>query len=811
MPLSSSKHGDKHPPIRSVLTVMCLLMVTAWINVQRRSHLRQALSRRFHLLQSSSASLKLSKNAYVYHRLLRVSTTTLIPSCFAWTPISLSHNVWRFGSRNDLDLRHVRWQSQPFISPTGKRINGKKSYSKRYLSSPRSSKHADDSELIVDYINFWTVTTIPFSDYADHVEIGNYVGGGLVSDDSPKDQNFTPASSLTVVNAIDYVIQRQQQKHEEVSGEWLTPLQLLYLGAVWYLPADEYHEQRAQHREDLLRECIGRKSTRSNNNRGVKPRRLEVHHATDLELRTGDYLRIHHTPRRFPTVHEYLWNGCTQEGQKANGSQFMEASDRSDTERRYGSSRGIIVFEDEAKGFLVINKPPMVPVHSTVDNAIENVVYQIQHATSISATTEQQSQATSPSTSLLSSLSKADADNLPAFTSSRDYVSTTHRMDVNTSGLLIVATTKPFAAYFAKLLRYKTEQEVRTNRIGEVQSQHSPILASNSAESAASGIFKCYKCLVCVLEPSSPSTNHANANNTYVRKEHERRNNAWSIEQSIQELHSCVTENSVIRHYLEASPRSPKRFEPSIPLSTKETGASSKNGTKAIDWLECLLQIRRVGSVYPVIPPTQAVMNEDYITSSDDCRISDSSTIGVASQKQQDLLRSLWPSQSVCRPPPNLRAVVELEIHLITGRTHQIRGQLACMGYPIVGDEQYGGAIPVVPNGVNGASTCNMMSLSNIELSSTSDSPLPQLLALQCCELGFWDPDFRSNMTENHEDVKDLSSGQQDSRRHRRKKQKKSSNQTVSADDVGVLSSRWNQFRLESSAWWTPFLNKYRS
>jgi len=30
-------------------------------------------------------------------------------------------------------------------------------------------------------------------------------------------------------------------------------------------------------------------------------------------------------------------------------------------------------------------------------------------------------------------------------------------------------------------------------------------------------------------------------------------------------------------------------------------------------------------------------------------------------------------------------------VNLITGRTHQIRGQLSQLGFPIVGDDQYGG------------------------------------------------------------------------------------------------------------------------
>ena len=33
-----------------------------------------------------------------------------------------------------------------------------------------------------------------------------------------------------------------------------------------------------------------------------------------------------------------------------------------------------------------------------------------------------------------------------------------------------------------------------------------------------------------------------------------------------------------------------------------------------------------------------------------------------------------------------------LEVHLITGRSHQIRGHLAAIGHPIIGDSKYGKA-----------------------------------------------------------------------------------------------------------------------
>jgi Janus/Ocnus family (Ocnus) len=102
---------------------------------------------------------------------------------------------------------------------------------------------------------------------------------------------------------------------------------------------------------------------------------------------------------------------------------------------------------------------------------------------------------------------------------------------------------------------------------------------------------------------------------------------------------------------------------------------------------------------------------------------------------------------------------VELEVELLTGRTHQIRGQLSEAGFPIVGDAQYGGALSV---------DARMLD---------RDSSGDDKLALQCCQLDFVDPDIVQKQD-----------GTVDMKR----------------------SNRWNRFRLDD-AWWTSHLRKYQS
>ena len=175
-------------------------------------------------------------------------------------------------------------------------------------------------------------------------------------------------------------------------------------------------------------------------------------------------------------------------------------------------------------------------------------------------------------------------------------------------------------------------------------------------------------------------------------------------------------QNTSIRHYLEPSVRAPKNF-----------AATPENDT----WAECLLRLTNVSQVFPL----------------------------VGSVAAKELALSLWSDNDLI--PLNCLAVVEVEVELLTGRTHQIRGQLSAEGFPLVGDAQYGGAIPY-------------QCVKDGELKSThyihSDD-----LALHCSQLEFLDP----NVVMKDDGTEAL-----------------------------VPSDRWNIFRLEG-CWWRPLLEKY--
>jgi hypothetical protein len=169
-----------------------------------------------------------------------------------------------------------------------------------------------------------------------------------------------------------------------------------------------------------------------------------------------------------------------------------------------------------------------------------------------------------------------------------------------------------------------------------------------------------------------------------------------------------------MRHYLEPSIRAPKRFLPEQPPAKDDDDDETQSA-----WLECLLRVSDVGPL---------------------CAL-------VGNNAGQTLARSLWELEDI---PTNCVAVVQVTVELLTGRTHQIRGQLSASGYPLVGDAQYGGSKP-------------------------SDVYDAGRLALQCCGLEFLDPDVAIKMN---------------------------------GETTMNRSNRRNKFQLEQ-AWWTPMTRAY--
>jgi 23S rRNA-/tRNA-specific pseudouridylate synthase len=502
-----------------------------------------------------------------------------------------------------------------------------------------------------------------------------------------------------------------------------TPLELLQLGAVWYLSADEYHhncdaeeQQRQQDLEEDNESTATRTTTTSYHRHQssialYKPNRLSMNNFTAtspslLELQAGDYLRIHHTPRRFQQVHQKNWTKPTSNTTAAT----MNSTTTSD--------HAIVAVGD---GYVVLNKPPLVPVHATVDNAVENVIYQLQHHNPI----QRDPYATTIMSGGAAILEEENQEE------SEPYFAPVQRLDINTSGLLIVATHAGFARYMAQQLRSKTsswKDMTGTTRENDDTLEPFPL------------VEKTYRCLVCLGDSCDESVDEA-----------WRRLSEWAKDNRDASMHPQYDSNigdendrinphyhqKLVRHYLKVSEKAPKQFVEDIPEIDNDDDDNNQ-------WLECLLQITNV-----------------------------SAPINLADDRGKDVNRTmasqLWPSPASSTIPPGTKAVAEVQIRLLTGRTHQIRGQLSALGFPIVGDEQYGGAVSC--SGVTSTSTDE-----NKEAEQTS---APQLLALQCSRLGFYEPDYEAVWN----------------RRRRR--------------DViqGRPSQRWSEYSIDE-AWWTSKISQ---
>ena len=133
------------------------------------------------------------------------------------------------------------------------------------------------------------------------------------------------------------------------------------------------------------------------------------------------------------------------------------------------------------------------------------------------------------------------------------------------SRLLVVATKKSFAAYFAKLLRTKTSGQLDAVDAG----------TGLAPPRSRCGVHKSYRCLVCI-DPRHRRGGRGDPT-------------APSLSSEVARLRRHT--DAIMKHFLEPSIRAPKRFADVVP-DDAEHGES---------WLECLLCIRRVGEACTVV------------------------------------------------------------------------------------------------------------------------------------------------------------------------------------------------------------------
>jgi len=159
--------------------------------------------------------------------------------------------------------------------------------------------------------------------------------------------------------------------------------------------------------------------------------------------------------------------------------------------------------------------------------------------------------------------------------------------------------------------------------------------------------------------------------------------------ESIKQLERFQSAGTIVTHYLDPKSPNPKRFYRHKPKDSKK------------EWQECKLRIVKIGDDNFRAACVRSVY-KDSVDSS--------------------LAHRLWgPDSDTPAEDLGIQYVMDVEVELLTSRPHQIHGQLAAMGCPIVGDVQYGGG------------KCEFHSQKHVW----------NRLALQCCELSFKEPQWK--------------------------------------------------------------------
>jgi len=296
---------------------------------------------------------------------------------------------------------------------------------------------------------------------------------------------------------------------------------LLVLGSIWYLPPDSPRDP-----------SLGIKPARVNIVEGEKG----VYFPLDQKVKSGAYFRVHHNPRRFPAFHRYDW------GASFSDSRFFSPPNNNTSNKKLP---GVVVDEDEDLGYRIIMKPEGIPIHATVDNVVENVSVGVQNdiLRRMGSTREKLLEKRKVEEALLGGRNRKQKME-PLI-----YVSTPQRLDHDTSGLVAVAISLEFSSYFAKLLRKKTDMQMKTMDKSCQQN-----------EKEHDYVKKKYRCLICIAPTKGPSFYDEK-----VRLEN--------------------LKNETIVHYLEPSIRAPKNFS-----------ATQSNSS----WAQCLMTITDVGNIFPI-------------------------------------------------------------------------------------------------------------------------------------------------------------------------------------------------------------------
>lgn len=137
-------------------------------------------------------------------------------------------------------------------------------------------------------------------------------------------------------------------------------------------------------------------------------------------------------------------------------------------------------------------------------------------------------------------------------------------------------------------------------------------------------------------------------------------------------------------------PRIEKTFTPSVCNRLDRNTSGIIIGAKNYQALKSINKAIKEGMVrrfYKTI--VKGTIKENFTHSAYLLKNNDKNKVEIRDKNFEDAKKII----TVIKPIENKGGYTLLEIELITGRTHQIRGHLASLGYPIIGDRKYGDKI----------------------------------------------------------------------------------------------------------------------
>jgi 23S rRNA-/tRNA-specific pseudouridylate synthase len=350
----------------------------------------------------------------------------------------------------------------------------------------------------------------------------------------------------------------------------------------------------------------------------------------DFEAECGDYLKVYMGPRR-------------------NNASKLDW-------------KSLITYSNQ--DFMLLNKPAGVPCHPTADNYIENVLHQVETKIADVIPTTQQEEQDTPEKYFSKKLNYF----LP------------QRLDTDTSGLLFIAKNEETISWINKLLQKK-----------KIKKQYKALIAFHLSDTPSLSLFTNTTNFLGMFPIEENITSYL-FKTTYSPKQY-----IWEVNsEELSKIHSPDRRRSPSSQYQEAIMKinhlspivvKPRRewleYAHSLETETENNQFihnNIENGNKLKDALNYWMNNLSVSIEGKTIETTTKISSSSSSSSSSSAAATTIITTAEENQGQSGVAPLLSSNDNnhnnIDNDDSQLIGFQEITVELITGRTHQIRGQI---------------------------------------------------------------------------------------------------------------------------------------